>query len=354
MAEKQKPRRPRWRRLFRGLLYGMGTLLLLAIIAALIRFSILQRQAEPTYQTAVQLADADGHFTQVNGMTIYYREAGPPDGPAVILVHGFLLETAPFDPLLTQLAEQGYHVIAFDRPPFGLSDKSPTLDYTRQAHGDLIIGLLDQLGIEQAALLGHSAGGVVAASAALRYPERVSKLVLAAGAFLEYLNAPATDGKPRPANPAGGPMMNLIANGFNPVPTWATLELRAYFTPARVAAFGRATYAQPDRVPAERITRLSRFLQIEGWEAGLRAFGQQLVTEQALQVADLGSLATPTLLLWGEEDSFIPPVTGERLAEAIPNAQLISYPACGHIAWDGCESTFVADLVGFLAQPGQW
>lgn len=351
MAEKQKTRRPRWRRLLRGLLYGIGILLLFAISAGFIRFGILQGRAEPTYQTPAALADADGAFTQVNGMTIYYREAGPTDGPAVILVHGFLLETAPFDPLLTQLAEQGYHVIAFDRPPFGLSDKSPTLDYTRQAHGDLIIGLMDQLGIEQATLFGHSAGGVVAASAALRYPERVSKLVLAAGAFLEYLNAPATDGKPRPANPAGGPMMNLIANGFNPVPPWATLELRAYFTPKRVEAFGRATYAHPDQVPAERITRLSRFLHIAGWEAGLRTFGQQLVTEEALQVADLGALTMPTLILWGAEDIFIPPVTGERLAAAIPHAQLISYPDCGHIAWDGCESTFVADLVAFLAQP---
>lgn len=348
MAEKQKTRRSRWRRFGWGLLYFIGVLLLVAIVAAGIRFVFLQGRATPTYQTPAQLADADGAFVEVNGMTIYYRETGPVDGPAVILVHGFLLESAPFDPLLTQLAAQGYHVITFDRPPFGLSDKDPTLDYTRQAHGDLIVGLMDTLGIGQATLVGHSAGGVVAASAALRYPTRVTKLVLVAGAFLEYLNATSTTEAARPANPAGGPMMNLIANGFNPVRPWAELELRAYFTPQRVQNFGRATYAQPEAVPSERVERLSRFLQIEGWERGLRAFGQQLLTESPLQVADLAALTMPTLLLWGEEDIFIPPVTGQRLAEAIPGAQLITYPGCGHIAWEGCDSTFVADLVAFL------
>ncbi len=348
MAEKQKPQRPRWRRFARGLFFVLGILLLVGVVAAGIRFTRLQGRAEPTYQTAAQLADADGAFTEVNGMTIYYRETGPVDGPAVILVHGFLLETAPFDPLLTQLAAQGYHVITFDRPPFGLSDKDPSLDYTRQAHGDLIVGLMDVLGIGQATLVGHSAGGVVTASAALRYPARVTKLVLVAGAFLEYLNDSSTTEAARPANPAGGPMMNLIAHGFNPIRPWAELELRAYFTPQRVQNFGRATYVHPEAIPTARIERLSRFLQIEGWERGLRAFGQQLLTESPLQVADLAALTMPTLILWGDEDIFIPPVTGQRLAEAIPNAQLITYPDCGHIAWEGCDSTFVADLVAFL------
>ena len=284
MAEKQKPQRPRWQRFVRGLLSVFGILLVVGLVAARIRFARLQRRTAPTYQQPAQLADADGAFITVYGMQIYYRARGPVDGQAIILVHGFLLETATFEPLLQGLAAQGYRVIAFDRPPFGLSDKAPDLDYRRQAHGDLLIGLMDQLGIKQAVLLGHSAGAMVTAGVALRYPERVAKLVMVDAAFLDFLNPPAIRKGNRPANLAGGPMMNLIATGLNPWSHWAELEIRAYFSAARVTTFGRAN----------------------------------------------------------------PPVTGERLAATIPNAQLITYPGCGHIAWDGCDSSFVADLVAFL------
>ena len=284
MAEKQKPQRPRWQRFVRGLLSVFGILLVVGLVAARIRFARLQRRTAPTYQQPAQLADADGAFITVYGMQIYYRARGPVDGQAIILVHGFLLETATFEPLLQGLAAQGYRVIAFDRPPFGLSDKAPALDYRRQAHGDLLIGLMDQLGIKQAVLLGHSAGAMVTAGVALRYPERVAKLVMVDAAFLDFLNPPAMLKGDQPANPAGGPMMNLIATGLNPWSHWAELEIRAYFSAARVTTFGRAN----------------------------------------------------------------PPVTGERLAATIPNAQLITYPGCGHIAWDGCDSSFVADLVAFL------
>lgn len=352
MAKQQHIGRLWWQRILRGTLVAIGALLLIGIVAAIIRFAILQQRSEPAYQSAATLADADGTFVDINGMEIYYRAQGPVDGPAVILVHGFLLETATFEPLLTALAAQGYRTIAFDRPPFGLSSKAADLDYTRAAHGDLLVGLMDHLGIERAALLGHSAGGVVTASVALRYPDRVAQLIIVDGAFLEFLNEPSASGEERTANPAGGPMMSLIAQGVNPIQPWATHELRAFFTEPRVTAFGRANYADPTLVPDKRIAKLSRFLQIRGWEAGFQRFGRQLLSEMPINVADLAPLSMPTLILWGDADIFIPLVTGQRIAEAVPQAQLIVYPGCGHIPWEGCESSFVADLVGFLQTAG--
>lgn len=348
MAKQQHTGRSWWQRILRGTLVFIGTLLLLGTVAALIRFTILQQRPAPLYQPPAALADADGAFIEINGMEIYYREQGPIDGPAVIFVHGFLLETATFEPLLTALAAQRYRTIAFDRPPFGLSSKAADLEYTRGAHSELLVGLLDHLGIDQATLVGHSAGAMVTASVALRYPARVSQLVIIDGAFVEFLNEPSATGEAQPANPAGAPMMSLIAQGVNPIQPWATRELRAFFTEQRVTAFGRANYADPTRVPEERIAKLSRFLQIRGWEAGFQHFGRQLLSETPLRVADLAALTMPTLILWGDADVFIPLVTGQRIAEAVPHAQLIVYPGCGHIPWDGCESSFVADLVEFL------
>ena len=104
MEQQQKSRPSRWQRVSRALLSISPLLLLVGVAVALIRFARLQRRAAPTYQAPAQLADADGAFIMVNGMQIYYRARGPVDGQAIILVHGFLLETATFEPLLEALA----------------------------------------------------------------------------------------------------------------------------------------------------------------------------------------------------------------------------------------------------------
>lgn len=112
----------------------------------------------------------------VSGVTISFREAGDPAGSAAVLLHGGASSAATWDRLAAALTTAGHHVVAADLRGHGASSR--TGDYRLDAYGDDILGLLDALGIESAALVGHSLGGYTAATIAQRHSGRVTRLVL--------------------------------------------------------------------------------------------------------------------------------------------------------------------------------
>ncbi|MEU0549196.1 alpha/beta hydrolase [Micromonospora sp. NPDC005979] len=122
------------------------------------------------------------HTTTVNGIDIFYREAGPADGPAVLLLHGFPTASSQFRHLIPLLADR-YRVIAPDLPGFGHSaspDRS-AFDYTFANFADLMHGLIDQLGVDRYALYCFDYGAPTGYRLALKRPERVSALIVQNG-----------------------------------------------------------------------------------------------------------------------------------------------------------------------------
>jgi pimeloyl-ACP methyl ester carboxylesterase len=329
------------KRVLRIVIRGVAIVLVVLMAGATLRALSVAGTPQPPFVDVQTLIDPDGRFIDVKGARLYVRERGLQTGPPVILVHGFLLEMSSYESLIDALALRGFRVIAFDRPPFGLSDKSPALDYGLNAQGDLIVGLMDALGIQQAALLGHSAGGRAVANAALRHPQRVSKLVMVGPQFVNQSNV--TD------NPGAGPILALVLNGLNPFHDWARGEIRAFFTDERVREFAKANLADPAVLSEGRLQRVARFRQMAGWDEGLRAFASTLTRNTGgPDLAGLSGVSMPTLLLWGEGDRLVPVAGASTVAAALPNARLITYAGCGHIPWAGCASSLTDDLVAFL------
>jgi 3-oxoadipate enol-lactonase len=110
----------------------------------------------------------------VNGITITYTDSGG-DGPAVVLSHGYLMDSSMFDPQVAVLAPD-YRVIAWDERGFGGTRATGPFSYWDSARD--VLALLDHLGIEQAVLGGMSQGGFLSLRAALLAPDRVRALVL--------------------------------------------------------------------------------------------------------------------------------------------------------------------------------
>src|SRR5580698_21050 len=110
----------------------------------------------------------------VNGITISYSDSGG-DGPAVVLSHGYLMDSSMFDPQVAVLAPE-YRVIAWDERGFGGTRATGPFSYWDSARD--VLALLDHLGIEQAVLGGMSQGGFLSLRAALLAPDRVRALVL--------------------------------------------------------------------------------------------------------------------------------------------------------------------------------
>jgi pimeloyl-ACP methyl ester carboxylesterase len=126
-------------------------------------------------------------FAEIAGRRIFYREAGPSDAPAVVLLHGTPASSHMYRNLIPALADR-YHVIAPDYPGFGHSD-APSVgefDYTFDALADTVDGLLDHLGLQRYSLYVQDYGAPVGWRLALRHPDRVTSIVTQNGnAYVE-------------------------------------------------------------------------------------------------------------------------------------------------------------------------
>jgi pimeloyl-ACP methyl ester carboxylesterase len=118
----------------------------------------------------------------VDGIKIFYREAGPSDAPVVLLLHGFPTSSHMFRNLIPALADR-YHVIAPDYPGYGQSDmpNRAKFAYTFDRFGELVDGLLGQLGVARYAMYVMDYGAPVGWRLALMHPERITGLIVQNG-----------------------------------------------------------------------------------------------------------------------------------------------------------------------------
>jgi pimeloyl-ACP methyl ester carboxylesterase len=118
----------------------------------------------------------------IRGVNVFYREAGPVDGPVVLLLHGFPTSSHMFRNLIPELADR-YHVIAPDYPGFGESDQPDRsrFSYSFANYAEMIDALLDQIGAKHYAMYVMDYGAPVGYRLALRHPERVTALIIQNG-----------------------------------------------------------------------------------------------------------------------------------------------------------------------------
>ena len=146
-------------------------------------------------------------MVQTNGVSLRVTEAGDPGAPVVVLCHGFPELAFSWRHQIASLAEAGYHVLAPDQRGYGGSDRPEAVDaYTMAELSADIVGLLDSEvggGAEQAVLVGHDFGAVVAWTAPLLYPDRFSAV---AGLSLPPV--------PRPRVPTTQAFRRLFGDNF--------------------------------------------------------------------------------------------------------------------------------------------
>jgi pimeloyl-ACP methyl ester carboxylesterase len=116
---------------------------------------------------------------KVDGLNIFYREAGPKDAPTILLLHGLPSSSRMFQPLLTRLADN-YHLVAPDYPGFGHSDwpDPKQFDYTFDHIASVMTGFTQALGLSHYTLYMQDYGGPVGFRMALAHPERVQALIV--------------------------------------------------------------------------------------------------------------------------------------------------------------------------------
>ena len=277
-------------------------------------------------------------WREVGSVKLHVAEAGPADGPLVVLLHGFPEFWFGWRDLIGPLAAAGFHVVAPDQRGYNLSDKPKGVDaYRLDALAGDIFGLADAYGQPTFRLVGHDWGASVAWWMATLKPARLERLAI--------LNAPhpAVWKRSMTEDPEQRKKSRYVQ--MLRTPWLPELMVRAggykgladaFAGAARPAAFGpdiMARYEEAWRRPGALTATLN-------WYRALFA--------QDLPIPAHRSIPTPTLVLWGDLDAFAEPGLAEASAALCANAEVRHFPAATHwIAHD--EPQAVADaLVPFL------
>lgn len=278
------------------------------------------------------LAGPGGRFINVGGARTYVEEAGPANGPSVLLVHGMGSSTFSWRHTLPALAQAGYRAVAFDQRGFGLSDKVGVTDYSHQAQAEAIVHLMNALGISKAVVVGHSMGANVAAHLAVSHPERVEKLVIADGYFIQ---------KKQVVSRITGTMLR-----FPPFQRWGRLALRSLLTPDNVTRIIKSAFADPAAVTAQVVSGYMRPLQTAGWDEAAMGIARDL--GRSVLTAPLSSIKVPTLFVWGADDRWVPLDKGREFQRQFAGSELAVIPRSGHMPMEEQPEVFNERLMAFL------
>ncbi|MFI5485674.1 alpha/beta fold hydrolase [Micromonospora echinaurantiaca] len=271
------------------------------------------------------------------GQQVFYREAGDPSRPTLVLLHGFPTSSHMFRNLITALADE-YHLIAPDHIGFGRSSTPPVdrFEYSFERLTEITLALLDTLGIERFALYLHDYGAPIGLRIASRNPDRVTGLVVQSG--------------------------NAYTDGFTPF--WEVLFAHAKDRAAHEPAVRELLTAQATEwqythgVPADRLDRIAP----ETWtldQAGLDRPGNKEIQLQLFWDYQFNLDAypdfqryfrqhrPPTLVAWGRNDEIFGAAGAEAYARDLPDAE-IHLLDTGHFALE-THGDEIADLIrGFL------
>lgn len=268
--------------------------------------------------------DAPGDMTEVAGTRLHVRESGPKAAPAVILLHGFGASLHTWEPWATTLAKD-LRVIRIDLPGSGLSLPDPTGDYSDKRSLQILLALMDKLGLAKASLVGHSIGGRIVWTFAGTYPERLNKLVLVspdgyASAGFEY-------GK-KPEVPA---MLKLM---------------RVMLPKALLTMSLKPAYANPASMTDALATRYHELMLAPGSRDALLARMAQTVLVDPIPI--LKKITAPTLLLWGEQDGMVPFANSSDYLRAIAGSKLVSFKGVGHLPQEEAPGESIGAVRDFL------
>ena len=258
-----------------------------------------------------------GDFIRVRGVRLHKIDTGGP-GPAVVLLHGngVTLADMEISGLVARIARRR-RVVAFDRPGFGYSERPRAIAWTPAAQASLLAGALERMGIEQAVVVGHSWGSMVALALALDHPRLVQGLVLVSG---YYFPTPRKDvfAFAPPAIPLIGDVLR-----YTIAPLVGQLikdsVIRKVFAPQPVprrfsAEFPAGLALRPGQI---RAASEESALMVPSAAAGVRRYAD---------------LSIPVTIMAGTADKIVDPHwQSARLHETIRHSHLILLPGVGHM-----------------------
>lgn len=256
----------------------------------------------------------------VFGAKIRYLEMGDAAKPKVILLHGLGAAAESWQFTIPALAAN-YHVIALDQIGFGKSDK-PLLKYRVGTYADFLDKFMAELKIEKASLVGNSMGGWIAGFMAIKYPNRVEKIVLVAAAGII----------PEKYDEAQIYQLNNSTRD----------EIRANLKLIFANPMLQNNEMLVDQFMTQRVTANDGYT--------ISAMIESIKRKEDFLNNRLGEIKKPTLIIWGKQDGLLPVSDAYTFNKGIAGSELAVFDNCGHLPQFEKAADFNKKVLEFLAK----
>lgn len=265
------------------------------------------------------------------GLKVHFRDEGESDASAIVLLHGNSNSLHAFEPLVKELKDD-YRLISLDFPGHGLTGAHPNNQYDVEGLSQAVELVVKHLALEDFTLLGHSMGGRVAWRYAVNHPEQLSSLVLVSASGM-----PPRQGDPK----------KELGIGFKLLQSPVGPYLSAYTMPRITVQ--KSTEASMFKKDLVTDVLIDQFWELLRHPQNRKALAHRAHVKRDLTKADLANnIKAPTLLIWGEKDTFVPPSSTISFAERIKNTKTLLIPEVGHMPMLEATETTAKAIRDFL------
>jgi pimeloyl-ACP methyl ester carboxylesterase len=284
-------------------------------------------------QAAEEIWQGKSNWVELAGHEVHYVQAGDPGSDRlIVLMHGFGASAYSYRAVLEPLADLG-HVIAYDRAAFGFTERPTTWDlnpYGSEGQLKVLDELIAKFGVgKEVFVVGHSAGGNLAASYAVDNQDKLAGVVL---------YAPAVLGR-------GGP-----ASGWNWIYSIPQLDHLGPLLVSSIATNGLdllyRSYNNPDQVDEETLAGYTQPLKVAGWE---RAFWEFNRAPRNTKVSErLAEIVIPALVLTGDNDLVVATADSVSVSGIVEGSELVVIPQTGHLPNEESPQEFAQAVIDFV------
>lgn len=308
-------------------------LYLTIIVASLVvyYFDTLGIRDIPLDELKAKYEKSHSKYIQINGIDVHYCDEG--EGPVIVALHGTSDSLHTWDGWVETIGGH-YRIVRMDIPGFGLTGPSKSGQYSKKEFVDFVDKFVTALGIDTFIIAGNSLGGAIAWNYALQHPDKIDKLVLVdpAGYPMEI---------PWPLKLAGMPVIKNIAS---------------MVTPRFIYAMSlKQVLGDPGKVTEEMIDRHYELSLRPGNRKALLRIMEALKKIQNDPSFSKGitEISVPTMLIWGEKDTWIPPSHVDLWQRDLPQVHVIVYEGVGHIPQVEIPAKSANDVHQWLSEKNQ-
>lgn len=272
-------------------------------------------------------ANEHSKFIEIDGMQVHYRDEGA--GFPIVLLHGTASSLQTWDAWNQELIKD-YRVIRMDLPAFGITGPNKNADYSIKNYTAFLHEFLVKIQIEKCYLVGNSLGGNIAWNYTANHPEKVAKLIL-----IDASGLPTNKPQPLVFRMAKTPILNTLFLYLTP----------KYFIEKNI----QEVYADDSKITDELITRYHKMaLRTGNRQAFIDRAKIDFTPNEFKITKKLKSIQIPTLLIWGEKDTWIPLENGKQMHRFLPNSKLVILENSGHVPMEENPKESVLILKDFL------